>query len=285
MTEQKTSATMERKLTTVLCADVAGYSRLMEEDEVATFESLKKAREIFKSHIEDHGGRLINMAGDAIIAEFSSVVNATTCAINVQENLSEVVKSGMLEVPLSFRIGLNLGDVMVDGKDIFGDGVNIAARLEGLASPGGICISGTVYDHVKGKLSFDFNFIGNKQVKNIKEPVSVYTLSTSPIQTTDLNTHKSEINSDEMSADEAFIRRQVKEQAKFYKRCMTFGAIFLFLLVLNLVTSPSYLWSLWPAAGMTIPLVISAFKLYGDRHFSSDWEERKLDKIKNRRHK
>jgi class 3 adenylate cyclase len=137
---------LERKLTAILCADVYGYSRLMGEDEEATLRNLSSHRKVIDGLIEQHRGRFVNSAGDSLLAEFASVVNAVQCAVEVQRAL----KTENAEVPperrMEFRIGVNSGDIIVEGEQIYGDGVNVAARLENLAEPGGICISGTVHE-------------------------------------------------------------------------------------------------------------------------------------------
>jgi adenylate cyclase len=165
---------LKRRLTTVLCADVHGYSRLMGADEPGTLARLRRYRAAMTALIERHDGRIVNTWGDAIIAEFPSVVEAVQCAIETQQELS-VQDPHLPEVQrMRFRIGLNLGDVMVDGADIYGDGVNIAARLQELAEPGGILISGPVYDQVHNKLSVGFDYLGRQQVKNVAAPVVSY---------------------------------------------------------------------------------------------------------------
>ena len=134
---------MERKLTAILCADVYGYSRLMGEDEEATLRTLSSHRKIIDGLIEQHHGRFVNSAGDSVLAEFASVVNAVQCAVEIQTALKAENANLPPERRMEFRIGVNLGDVMVEGEQIYGDGVNVAARLESLAEPGGICISRT----------------------------------------------------------------------------------------------------------------------------------------------
>ncbi len=165
---------VHRKLTTILCADVVGYSRLMEADEVATLETLKAHRRAMTGLIERHEGRVVSTSGDALLAEFASVVEAVQCAAEIQRELG-ARNAGLDESRrMDFRIGVNLGDVIVEGDDLYGEGVNIAARLQGLAEPGGIDISGTVYDQVRNKLSLGYQFIGAQTVKNITEQVPVY---------------------------------------------------------------------------------------------------------------
>jgi len=137
---------LERKLTAILCADVYGYSRLMGDDEEATLRTLSSHRKVIDSNIKQHYGRFVNSAGDSVLAEFASVVEAVNCAAEIQAMLKAANADLLPARRMDFRIGVNLGDVMVEGEQIYGDGVNIAARLEGLADPGGICISGTVYE-------------------------------------------------------------------------------------------------------------------------------------------
>jgi len=165
---------MERKLTAILCADVYGYSRLMGEDEEGTLRTLSACRKITDSLIERHHGRFVNSAGDSVLAEFASVVNAVECAVEIQTSLKEENASLPPERRMEFRIGLNLGDVIIDGEQIYGDGVNVAARLESLANPGGVCISGTVYEQVRDKLTLGYEDRGEQAVKNIGRPVHVW---------------------------------------------------------------------------------------------------------------
>jgi adenylate cyclase len=167
------SEKVKRRLTTVLCADVQGYARLMEADEAGTLAKLRQSRAAMAALVERHDGRIVNTWGDAVIAEFSSVVEAVQCAAEIQEELNADYHLPEAE-RMRFRIGINLGDVMVDGSDIYGDGVNIAARLQQLAEPGGILISGPVYEQVRNKLSIGFDYLGSQQVKNVAAPVTTY---------------------------------------------------------------------------------------------------------------
>ena len=165
-----------RKLAAVLAADVAGYSRLMQQDDRATLRALTESRTLFTECATSHGGRVINAPGDSILVEFVSVIGALECAVELQQALAE--RNAALEQSrrMLFRIGVNLGDVLVDDSGIYGDGVNVAARLEGLAEPGGICISGSVHEQVQGKLDLQFDDMGDQQVKNISRPVRAYRL-------------------------------------------------------------------------------------------------------------
>src|SRR5215472_2740261 len=164
---------VKRRLTTVLCADVHGYSRLMEADEAGTLETLRRYRTAMSGLVERHDGRIVNTWGDSVIAEFASVVEAVQCAVEIQQEIPNQDSDPTHAQQMRFRIGVNLGDVMVDGSDIFGDGVNIAARLQELAEPGGVVISASVYDQVHNKLSVGFDCLGQQQMKNVA-PVTSY---------------------------------------------------------------------------------------------------------------
>ena len=165
---------VKRRLTTVLCADVHGYSCLMEADEAGTLETLRRYRTAMTGLVERHDGRIVNTWGDAVIAEFASVVEAVQCAVEIQQEISNQDSDSdpSHAHPMRFRIGVNLGDVMVDGSDIYGDGVNIAARLQQLAEPGGVVVSGSVYDQVYNKLSLGFDCLGRQQMKNVAPVIS-----------------------------------------------------------------------------------------------------------------
>jgi adenylate cyclase len=165
---------VERKLAAILCADVHGYSRLMGQDEEATLRTLSDYRKIIDGLIASHRGRFVNSAGDSILAEFTSVVEAVTCAVEIQTALKAENQDLPLARQMEFRIGVNSGDVIVEGDQIYGDGVNVAARLESLADPGGICISGTVYEQVRDRLALRYEDRGEQSVKNIARPVHVW---------------------------------------------------------------------------------------------------------------
>src|SRR5215469_5739331 len=165
---------MERKLTAILCADVYGYSRLMGEDEEATLRTLSAYRKIIEKLIENHRGRFVNSAGDSVLAEFASVVEAVNCAVEIQDTLKAENQNLPPERRMEFRIGVNSGDVIVQGDELYGDGINVAARLESLADPGGICISGTVHDQVRDRLALSYEDRGEQPVKNIARPVHVW---------------------------------------------------------------------------------------------------------------
>jgi len=168
-----------RKLTAILHADVAGFSRLMGEDEAGTHRALSELRRAVDPLIADHGGRIVGTAGDSLLADFASVVDALDCAVTIQQAVQALNAPMPASRRLELRIGVNLGDVIIDGADIFGDGVNIAARLQELAQAGSICISQSVYEQVRNKLALDYRSLGSHRVKNIAEPVRVYAVAPS----------------------------------------------------------------------------------------------------------
>ena len=164
-----------RRLAAILAADVAGYSRLMGADEEGTLERLKALRsELFDPKFAEHRGRIVKTTGDGLLVEFASVVDAVRCAVEVQQAMSERDTDVAADSRIELRIGINLGDVIVEGDDLYGDGVNIAARIEALADPGGVFVSNTVHDQVRDRLPFLFEDLGEQQVKNIARPVRVY---------------------------------------------------------------------------------------------------------------
>ncbi len=166
---------VERRLAAILAADVAGYSRLMGEDEEGTLARLKALRrELADPKIKEHRGRIVKTTGDGLLLEFASVVDAVRCAVEVQREMAERNADVPPDRRIEFRMGINLGDIIKDGRDIHGDGVNVAARLEALAEPGGICVSRVVRDQVRDKLAFSFEDMGEQQVKNIARPVRVH---------------------------------------------------------------------------------------------------------------
>jgi len=174
---------VKRKLTAILSADVKGYSRLMEMDELGTLRTLNTYKEVMVNLIQKHRGRVVDAPGDNVLAEFGSVVDAVECAVEIQKDL----KTRNAEVPenrrMEFRIGINLGDVVEEGEKIFGDGVNIAARLQGLAEGGGVCISGTAYDQVENKLGLEYEYLGEQEVKNIAKRIRAYRAKTKIAET------------------------------------------------------------------------------------------------------
>lgn len=245
------SSQVQRKLTTILAADADGYSRVMEADEVGTLSALRAARSVFSRFIERHHGRIANTAGDGLIAEFPSVVEAVQCAIEVQRELAADADNG-----LRFRIGVHLGDVMVDGDDLLGEGVNLAARLQSMAEPGGILISQQVYDQVQKKLSVGFEYLGEKRPKNFEESVGVYSVAPAGAA----------VNTSGARPARALDRAETKPGARSWPRlrveAMRLGVILIMLLVIDVATGTPF-WVQWPALGIGVYLALKAVPLIG----------------------
>src|SRR5215210_4446222 len=172
--EQQQPGRVGRRLAAIVAVDVAGYSRLMGLDEVGTARTLREHRTVTDALAAKHGGRLVKTTGDGVLVEFPSVVDAVDCAVAVQTAMAERNEGVPVDRRMLFRIGINLGDILIEGDDILGDGVNVAARLEGIAEPGGICISASAYDQVRGKVAVEFVDLGEHNLKNIDRPVGVY---------------------------------------------------------------------------------------------------------------
>ena len=169
------AARAERRLAAILAADIVGYSRLIEQDEAGTLAAIKDLRrEVIDPLLAEHHGRIVKLMGDGAIAEFGSVVDAVACAVAIQKDAAARQAETPPERRIVFRMGVNLGDVVVEGEDLLGDGVNVAARLEQLCEPGGVLVSGTAYDHLQGRLGLPLEFVGERRVKNIERPVRTY---------------------------------------------------------------------------------------------------------------
>ena len=238
---------VQRKLTTILAADAAGYSSVMEADEVRTLSDLRAARGVFAQFIARHHGRIANTAGDGLIAEFPSVVEAVQCAIEVQRELDTNT-----EGHLRFRIGVHLGDVMVDGDDLLGEGVNLAARLQSMAEPGGILISQQVYDQVQKKLSVGFEYLGEKQPKNFEDSVAVYSVGTNE------GAGAKKIASGKGRRP----GRSVSEKrARFISSAQRLGVILAVLAALDLATGEGW-WVQWPALGIALWLAFRSGAMF-----------------------
>ena len=207
MTQDRT----KRKLTAILSADVVGYSRMMEADEAWTIKSLEENKVLMSQLINEFTGRVVDAPGDNILAEFNSVINAVECAVKIQQELKTKNSKLMEKHRMEFRIGINLGDVVEEDSRIYGNGVNIAARLEGLAEPGGICISGTAYDQIHTKLGLGYEYLGEHNVKNISVPVRVYRVLT-----------------DSKSAGEVFGEK--KDSGKIFRR-KAFAAVIIVIII------------------------------------------------------
>ena len=177
--EQEQPVRVGRRLAAIVAADVAGYSRLMGLDEVGTARTLREHRKVTDALVAKHGGRLVKTTGDGVLLEFPSVVDAVECAVAVQTVMAERNEGIPQDRRMLYRIGINLGDILIEGDDILGDGVNVAARLEGIAEPGGICISSSAYDQVSGKVPVDFTDLGEQRLKNIARPIRAYAVGVS----------------------------------------------------------------------------------------------------------
>ena len=255
---------VKRRLTTVLCADVHGYSRLMEADEAGTLAELQRHRTAMTRLVERHDGRIVNTWGDAVIAEFASVVEAVQCAIETQQEISSEEQDPSPARRMRFRIGINLGDVMVDGADIYGDGVNIAARLQELAEPGGIVISAPVYDQVRNKLTVGFDYLGQQPMKNVA-PVTSYRVAmidgdgarggvpvgesaaragtASPAEPAAPGLRREHRLPGWMN----FLREGLANLPRPITAALTVAG---FLILINLLTNPHRIWFHWPVAGL-----------------------------------
>ena len=174
--EQEQSIRVGRRLAAIVAADVAGYSRLMGLDEVGTARTLREHRKVTDALVAKHGGRIVKTTGDGVLLEFASVVDAVECAVAMQAAMAERNKGVPEDQRMLYRIGINLGDILIEDEDILGDGVNVAARLEGIAEPGGICISSSAYDQVHGKVPVQFSDLGEQTLKNIARPIRVYAI-------------------------------------------------------------------------------------------------------------
>ena len=171
---------IERKLAAILFADVVGYSRHSRRDEEGTHRALSADLDALTGTITKHGGRVVNLAGDAVLADFTSVVEALSCAVEFQRHQNDSDQGAQTDFGLQFRVGINLGDVIVDRDNIYGDGVNVAARLQEIAEEGGICVSGTAFDQVRNRADFGFEHLGGQTVKIISEPVRTYRVLLAP---------------------------------------------------------------------------------------------------------
>ncbi|MBR0787093.1 adenylate/guanylate cyclase domain-containing protein [Bradyrhizobium iriomotense] len=261
MTDDK----VKRRLTTVLCADVHGYSRLMEADETGTLETLRRYRTAIAGLVERHDGRIVNTWGDAVIAEFASVVEAVQCAVEIQQEISNQDADPPHAPPMRFRIGINLGDVMVDGSDIYGDGVNIASRLQELADPGGVVISSSVYDQVHNKLSVGFDCLGQRPMKNVA-PMTSYrvTMSGRTGQGRSFAVDESPTRREEAGHLRIGDRREPSSWmhvvsdglARLPRPVAAALTVSAFLILINIFTGMHKIWFHWPVAALLFAVVL-----------------------------
>lgn len=245
VSERRVMSDVQRKLTTILAADAAGYSSVMEADEVRTLTDLRAARAVFAQFIARHHGRIANTAGDGLIAEFPSVVEAVQCAIEVQRELGAGAEGG-----LRFRIGVHLGDVLVDGEDLLGEGVNLAARLQSMAEPGGILISRQVYDQVQKKLSVGFQYLGERQPKNFAESVAVYSVGGGEGGASD---GKARAKGGPAPASD--------KKQRFIAGASRWGLTLAVLFVIDFMTGEGW-WVQWPAIGIALMLAMRSGPLF-----------------------
>jgi adenylate cyclase len=255
-------------LTTILCADVHGYSRLMEADEAGTLAELQRHRTAMTRLVERHDGRIVNTWGDAVIAEFASVVEAVRCAIEVQQEVSGEETPSPAQ-RMRFRIGINLGDVMVDGADIYGDGVNIASRLQELAEPGGIVISGPVYDQVHNKLSVGFDSLGEQPMKNVA-PVVSYRVALAGGDSGRARVPVRESPARPAASPERAAPTFPPWLANLPRPIAAALTASAFLIVINLFTNPHRIWFHWPVAALLFLAIMRTVLRRGRRSDSRD---------------
>lgn len=256
------ATSIERKLTTILAADVEGYTRLMQADEVGAMKALKESRAVFARLIERHRGRIANTAGDGLIADFPSVVEAVQCAVEVQTELA--ARNGRQDPgrAMRFRIGVHLGDVMVDGGDLFGEGVNLAARLQSMAEPGGVLISQAVYDQVRTKLAIGYQLLGPRQPKNLTQTVTVYRLlldgavpdlgRAEPMPAAGVSPDDHHAAGDEGAKGDP--------RARVTRTAQRLGIIWGALFAIDMVTGREF-WSVWPGIAFLAALGLQAAPL------------------------
>ena len=249
------STEIERRLTNIFSADVLGYSRLMGLDEAGTLALLNDYKGIMSGLITQHRGRIVSTAGDGVLAEFPSSVMAVQSAVDIQRQLGERNQKLEPDRQMWFRIGINLGDVIVERDDIFGDDVNIAARLQSMAEPGGILISGTVFDQVKNKLGLSFNFLGPQRLKNIDAEVPVY----SAVMHDGIRP-PFDIKGGERATPQK--RQQKLMQQKLIVSAIRAGAIVAFLGAINLFSWRGHFWFQWPSLVVLLIFVIRATRIY-----------------------
>jgi adenylate cyclase len=267
-------STFERKLTTILSADAVGYSRMMGADEAATLATLRSYRAAIATLVEKYRGRIVGTAGDSLLAEFASVVRGVECAVALQREIAERNAALPVERQMRFRVGVNLGDVMVEKDDLYGDGVNIAARLQALAEPGGILISGPVFDQVRDKLSLGFDFLGDKAVKNIATEVSVYRVQLGqpggareqlqPGAAPRIEQTGAQI-SEPASSAEGDTPAHNDRRHRLSIAAGRYGIILVVLFVINILEWDGELWVKWPALGLATAFVLHATVIFGRR--------------------
>ena len=258
---------VKRRLTSILCADAKSYTRLMESDETRTIGTLRQYRAAMDALVERHDGRTINTWGDAVIAEFASVVEAVQCGIEIQRELAARNRDLPETEQMWFRIGINLGDVMVENDDLYGEGVNIAARLQELAEPGGILISGTVYELVRNKLSVGFEQLGRRAFKNVAEPVVSYRIVLEAAVRPEARAAARPVPATEIRPRNALLGSAAGLWSRFQELPRLARAVIvliLFLFVIDMSDGLEDVWFHWPAAALGF-LVLLWLTLVGHR--------------------
>jgi class 3 adenylate cyclase len=279
---------LKRKLAAILSADVSEYSRLMREDETGTIRTLTEYREVMTALIKQHHGRVVDTVGDNLLAEFASVVDAVQGAVAIQKEIYARNAQLSKNRKMLFRIGINLGDLVVDGDRIYGDGVNLAARLEALADPGGICISRTAYDQIEDKLPLGYEYLGEKTVKNAVKPLPVYRV----LFETGMETPKFKIWKLKERVKPAKRRKPYKDKINergarigdrgrrlFHKHLSVYAAVIGFLFIINLLTWSGVIWFHWPALGWGLFIFLQWFNFVyktTDSSKSTRWWHRHL---------
>ena len=274
----------KRKLAAILSADVKEYSRLMRDDENATVRTLTAYREAMATLVKQHHGRVVDTVGDNMLAEFASVVDAVQGAVAIQKE----VKVRNTRLPenrrMVFRIGINLGDLVVEGDRIYGDGVNIAARLEAMADPGGICISRTAFDQIEDKLPLGYQYLGERTVKNVVKPVRAYKVLFEPEEEKPgpaSASHPGRSRKDKKKQEkirkrqerrekraasasdrpeEKRIKVKIRDGSRFYKHAMVYAGVIAFLFIINILTLPDMFWFHWPALAWGLLLFLHWIK-------------------------
>jgi class 3 adenylate cyclase len=250
--------TVHRRLAAILAADVVTYSRLMGLDEAGTHAAWKSyRRDLIDPTIAEHEGRIVKLTGDGFLVEFPSVVNAVACAATVQYGMQERNEAVPQDRRIEVRIGINLGDVIVEGDDLYGDGVNIAARLQGLADPGGILISGTVFDQVKDKLTLGFDYLGPQAVKNIAAQVPIYRVLLQPGATAPADHRDAAVPGTADGAPE-----RDRRWHRFYVSAAYAGAVIALLVAINLFSWDGDPWFRWPTLGILFFLMLRAIQIF-----------------------
>jgi len=253
---------VKRKLAAIFSADVKDYSRLMRDDETATVRTLNAYREVMTKLIRQHHGRVVDSPGDNLLAEFASVVDGVQAAVAIQKELKALNVTLAASRKMEFRIGINLGDIIEEGDRIYGDGVNIAARLEALADPGGVCISRTAYDQIEDKLPLGYEYLGEKIVKNIPKPIRAYKVLVEPEEFTIKAWAKKVAKGpqEDRKIEEGFIgkpdNRKNREKGIFSNHMYVYLGVIVFLFLINLFTYSGVIWFHFPALAWGLILFI-----------------------------